>query len=42
MHLMSFFSKNNLKNVFDLQNNVVDAKLIIINKPNRLNSLNNC
>ena len=39
--LMSFFSKNNLKNlqnVFDLQNFIVDAKLIIIN---RLNSLNN-
>ena len=39
--LMSFFSKSNLKNlqnVFDLQNYIVDAKLIIINK---LNSLNN-
>lgn len=38
---MSFFSKSNLKNlqnVFDLQNYIVDAKLIIINK---LNSLNN-
>jgi len=39
--LLKFFSTSNLKNltnVFDLQNNVVDAKLIIINK---LNSLNN-
>jgi len=39
--LMTFFSKNNIKNlenVFDLQNFIVDAKLIIIN---RLNSLNN-
>jgi len=39
--LMSFFSKNNLKNlqnIFDLQNYIVDAKLIIIN---RLNGLNN-
>jgi len=39
--LMAFFNKknqNNLQLVFDLQNYVVDAKLIIIN---RLNSLNN-
>ena len=39
--LLKFFSKSNQKNlekVFNLQNNVVDAKLIIINK---LNSLNN-
>ena len=38
---MKFFSKRNqknLQNVFDLQNSVTDAKLIIINK---LNSLNN-
>ena len=36
-----FFSKSNIKNltnVFDLQNFIVNAKLIIIN---RLNSLNN-
>ena len=39
--LLKFFNKKNLKNlknVFDLQNSVVDAKLIIINK---LNSLSN-
>ena len=39
--LLKFFSRSNLKNltnVFDLQNFIVDAKLIIINK---LNSLNN-
>ena len=39
--LMAFFSKDNLKNlknIFDLQNYIVDAKLIIIN---RLNGLNN-
>jgi hypothetical protein len=40
--LMSFFSKSNIKslqNVFDLQNNLVDAKLIIINKLNGLNDI---
>ena len=40
--LLKFFSKSNLKNlqnVFDLQNYVVDAKLIIINKLNSLNSI---
>ena len=39
--VMSFFSKENkknLKNVFELQNYIVDSKLIIINK---LNSLSN-
>ena len=39
--VLSFFSKENkknLKNVFDLQNFIVDSKLIIINK---LNSLSN-
>ena len=41
--LLSFFSKNNtktLKKVFDLQNSVVDAKLIIINKLNSLSNIN--
>jgi len=40
--LLSFFSKNNiknLKNIFDLQNFVVDAKLILINKLNGLNKI---
>ena len=40
--LMSFFSTSNLKNlqkVFDLQNFIVDAKLIIINKLNDLNKV---
>jgi len=40
--LLKFFDKKNLKNlqnVFDLQNSVVDAKLIIINKLNSLNSI---
>jgi hypothetical protein len=40
--LLKFFSKSNLKslqNVFDLQNNLVDAKLIIINKLNGLNDI---
>ena len=40
--LLSFFSKNNiknLKNIFDLQNFVVDAKLILINKLNKLSSI---
>ena len=41
--LLSFFSKKNtktLKKVFDLQNSVVDAKLIIINKLNSLSNIN--
>ena len=40
--LLSFFSRKNLKNlqnVFDLQNFIVDAKLIIINKLNSLNDI---
>jgi len=40
--LLKFFSKSNQKNlekVFNLQNNVVDAKLIIINKLNGLNNI---
>ena len=40
--LLKFFDKSNLKslqNVFDLQNNLVDAKLIIINKLNGLNDI---
>jgi hypothetical protein len=40
--LLKFFDKKNLKNlqkVFDLQNLVVDAKLIIINKLNSLNKI---
>ena len=40
--LLKFFSKNNIKNlqkVFDLQNLVVDSKLIIINKLNSLNKI---
>ena len=40
--LLKFFSKNNiknLKNIFDLQNFVVDAKLILINKLNKLSSI---
>jgi len=40
--LLKFFDKKNLKNlqkVFDLQNLVVDAKLIIINKLNGLNKI---
>jgi hypothetical protein len=41
--LLSFFDKKNqktLKKVFDLQNSVVDAKLIIINKLNSLSNIN--
>ena len=40
--LLKFFSKKNiktLKKVFDLQNSVVDAKLIIINKLNGLSNI---
>ena len=40
--LLSFFSKsnlNNLKNIFILQNFVIDSKLIIINKLNRLSKI---
>jgi hypothetical protein len=40
--LLKFFSKNNvknLKNIFDLQNLVVDSKLIIINKLNKLSKI---
>lgn len=40
--LLAFFSKKNLKNlqnVFDLQNLIVDSKLIIINKLNKLNNI---
>ena len=40
--ILSFFSKSNQKkliNVFDLQNSVVDSKLIIINKLNGLNKI---
>ena len=41
--LLKFFDKKNkktLKKVFDLQNNIVDAKLIIINKLNSLSNIN--
>lgn len=41
--ILKFFSasnKKNLINVFDLQNFIVDAKLIIINKLNSLNNIN--
>ena len=41
--ILKFFSgsnKKSLKNVFDLQNSIVDAKLIIINKLNSLNNIN--
>ena len=41
--LLKFFDKKNiktLKKVFDLQNSVVDAKLIIINKLNGLSNIN--
>ena len=40
--LLAFFSKSNLKNlenVFKLQNYLVDSKLIIINKLNKLNKI---
>ena len=40
--LLSFFSKSNLKNlenIFILQNFVIDSKLIIINKLNRLSKI---
>jgi len=40
--LLSFFSKNNLKNlknIFDLQNFIVDSKLIIINKLNKVSKI---
>ena len=40
--LLTFFSKSNLKNlenVFKLQNYLVDSKLIIINKLNKLNKI---
>ena len=40
--LLAFFDKSNLKNlqnVFDLQNLVVDSKLIIINKLNKLSKI---
>jgi len=40
--LLAFFSKKNLKslqNVFDLQNFVIDSKLIIINKLNKLSKI---
>ena len=40
--LLTFFDKKNLKNlqsVFDLQNLIVDSKLIIINKLNKLNKI---
>ena len=40
--LLKFFDKKNLKNltnVFDLQNLIVDSKLIIINKLNKLNKI---
>jgi len=40
--LLKFFDKNNLKNlqnVFDLQNLIVDSKLIIINKLNKLSNI---
>ena len=41
--ILSFFNRGNVKNlkkVFDLQNNIVDAKLIIINKLNSLSNIN--
>jgi len=41
--LLKFFSKNNIKNlklIFDLQNFVINSKLIIINKLNSLNKIN--
>lgn len=40
--ILKFFDKKNLKNlqlIFDLQNLVVDSKLIIINKLNKLNKI---
>jgi hypothetical protein len=40
--ILKFFDKKNIKNlklVFDLQNLVIDAKLIIINKLNRLSKI---
>ena len=40
--LLQFFSKNNIKNlqkVFDLQNLVIDSKLILINKLNKLSKI---
>lgn len=40
--LLSFFDKSNLKNlklIFDLQNLIVDSKLIIINKLNKLSKI---
>ena len=40
--LLSFFSKENIKNlklIFDLQNLVIDSKLIIINKLNKLSKI---
>jgi len=40
--LLKFFDKKNLKNltnVFDLQNLIVDSKLIIINKLNKLSKI---
>jgi len=40
--LLKFFSKNNIKNlqlIFDLQNLVIDSKLIIINKLNKLSKI---
>jgi len=40
--LLSFFSKQNIKNlklIFDLQNLVIDSKLIIINKLNKLSKI---
>tara|TARA_B100001057_G_scaffold482483_1_gene557917 strand:- start:2408 stop:3643 length:1236 start_codon:yes stop_codon:yes gene_type:complete len=40
--LLKFFSKNNIKNlqkVFDLQNLVIDSKLILINKLNKLSKI---
>ncbi len=42
-NILSFFNRGNVKNlkkVFDLQNNIVDAKLIIINKLNSLSNIN--
>jgi N-acyl-D-aspartate/D-glutamate deacylase len=41
--LLKFFSKGNIKNlklIFDLQNFVVNSKLILINKLNSLNKIN--
>jgi len=40
--LLSFFSKENIKNlklIFDLQNLIIDSKLIIINKLNKLSKI---